>query len=917
MFKKIQILAVSVLMFIGIQTAFGQAVFSDITSEHPNYAAIMYLQENGIVEGYEDNTFRPNQLVNRAEILKIILLGSSILVPEIAEQEIFPDVMHGSWYAKFTAKAKNLGIVSGDSDTGMFRPGDTVNLAEAMKILLETNNIETEFPNNNPHPDVPSDAWFAPYFSYAESVSLLDQSSDKNVNPALPINRGMLAELMYRLTLKPQGYQEGVASYYGEAFHGRTTASGAIFDASALTCAHRTLPFGTMLKVTNLENNKSVVVEVTDRGPYAGENRIIDLSKAAFEEISALSRGLINVSIHPVSGSASNFDFSQLEANLLNAIPGACQEKIGLLFFSKSSFDNITLDNELPNKFLESEVLNLTGTTSSSVDEINAFIVDESSKQYSFSAPVNDGNFDLNIFFSEQGSFKIGIVPGQSGTSIVKEIDVIQDSCIKQSTNSSLLPPAEMSINLVDGDTKMSWNRGAYNLFKLVFAQGGNQKTFYISNRNDFKPNYKDLTIFEVGLMDITLQGAVLSSKSILEPNAIEWSEPATNSFNAVTHHEYIINDDQVEIIDIPSHISPNQTFEIVVKPKTDISADGAVILPNGNVAKMGLQSEFVSPTKNSNGIDVYTASNNELTLSYKPVTSGVHFAEINNADALAAINIPLYFNNDYPIIPNLSELHDGQTEDLGDDINAIRNQTLTLLNSSRNEHGKSNLIIDSSLNSLAQFRSDDMANNNYFSHWNEDGVSANDLRRNYAISQVVAENIAKEINPELAQYGLMRSATHRLNIISDEWTRVGFGISKHADGSYVFVQIFSANPIDLGDLNSMRTTILNAVNEKRGVNLNLQANLNSLAQDWSTNMTENDFFDFTNPIGTTLVDSIRDSGINASLGTFIIGNTSFQDAVEQIAENEQITKLNWLNLGLGIEQDSYGIIKVTIIYTE
>ena len=917
MFKKTQVLAISLLMFIGIQTAGAQAVFSDLNSEHPNYAAIMYLQENGIVDGYDDNTFRPSQLVNRAEALKIILLGSNILVPEIADQEVFPDVMHGSWYAKFAMKGKNLGIVSGDDGTEMFRPGDTVNLAEAMKILLETNNIETETPGNNPHPDVPTNAWFAPYFGYAESISLLDQSSSENVNPALPINRGMLAELMYRLTLKPEGYQEGVSSYYGEFFHGKTTASGAVFDASALTCAHRTLPFGTILRVTNLENNESVIVEVTDRGPYAGEDRIIDLSKAAFEAISPLSRGLINVSIHPVSGSASNFDASQLEANLLNAIPGNCQEKIGLLFFSKSSFDNITLDKELPNKVIESEVLSLSGTTSSSADEINAFIVDESSKQYAFSAPVNDGYFDLNIFFPEQGVFKIGIVPGQSGTSIVKEIDVIQDSCIKQSTNSSLISPAEMSINLVNGDTKMSWNRGSYNLFKLIFAQGSNQKTFFISDRNEFKPNYKDLIIFEEGPTDTTLQGAVFSSKSILEPSAIEWSESTTSSFNAVTHHEYIVNEDHIEIIDIPSHISPNQTFEIIVKPKTDINAGGAVILPSGNVTEIKLQSEFVSPTINSNGIDVYNASNNELTLSYKPVTSGVHFVEINNADALAAVNIPLYFNNDYPIIPNPSELHDGQTVDLGDDISAIRSQMLSLLNNSRSEHEKSNLVIDSSLNSLAQFRSDDMANSDYFSHWDKDGMSANDLRRNYAISQVVSENIAKEIDPQLAQYGLMRSATHRLNIISDEWTRVGFGISKHADGSYVFVQIFSADPINLGDLNSMRTTILNAVNEKRGINLNLQINLNNLAQDWSTDMTESDFFDFTNPGGATLVDTIRDTGVNVSLGTFIVGNSSFQDTVDQIAENDQITKLNWLNLGLGIGQDSFGIIKVTIIYTE
>jgi len=288
MFKKARLITAIFLFFLCSQSAF--AVFSDVASNHPHYEAINYLQTNGIIEGYADNTFRPEQAVNRAEAIKIILLGSKVFVPEIQEQDIFPDVVYGVWYAKYIAKAKSLGIVSGDSDTGVFRPGDTVNLAEALKILLKTNQIESSAPSGNPYLDVPADAWFAPYFNYTKSIGLLDQSSSENVYPAMPINRGMLAELMYRLSLKPKGYQEGKASYYGSEFHGETTASGEVFDASALTAAHRTLPFNSWVKVTNKQNGQSVNVRINDRGPYSGD-RIIDLSKAAFEAIAALSRG--------------------------------------------------------------------------------------------------------------------------------------------------------------------------------------------------------------------------------------------------------------------------------------------------------------------------------------------------------------------------------------------------------------------------------------------------------------------------------------------------------------------------------------------------------------------------------------------------------------------------------------------------
>ena len=76
----------------------------------------------------------------------------------------------------------------------------------------------------------------------------------------------------------------GKASYYGPGFHGRRCANGEIFDMYKLTCAHKTLPFGTRLKVTNQKNGKSTIVTVTDRGPYA-KGRIIDLSKAAAMEL--------------------------------------------------------------------------------------------------------------------------------------------------------------------------------------------------------------------------------------------------------------------------------------------------------------------------------------------------------------------------------------------------------------------------------------------------------------------------------------------------------------------------------------------------------------------------------------------------------------------------------------------------------
>ena len=90
--------------------------------------------------------------------------------------------------------------------------------------------------------------------------------------------------------------QEGIASWYGKEFDGRPTASGEIFDSSKLTAAHPSLPFGTVLVVTNKHNNKKVTVKVNDRGPFVAA-RIIDISKAAAEQLDMIVTGTAPVSV--------------------------------------------------------------------------------------------------------------------------------------------------------------------------------------------------------------------------------------------------------------------------------------------------------------------------------------------------------------------------------------------------------------------------------------------------------------------------------------------------------------------------------------------------------------------------------------------------------------------------------------------
>lgn len=88
----------------------------------------------------------------------------------------------------------------------------------------------------------------------------------------------------------------GKASYYADKFDGRQTSSGETFRNNRLTAAHKSLPFGTLVRVTNLKNNKQVVVRINDRGPYIA-GRVIDLSKKAAEEIDMIKNGVVEVKL--------------------------------------------------------------------------------------------------------------------------------------------------------------------------------------------------------------------------------------------------------------------------------------------------------------------------------------------------------------------------------------------------------------------------------------------------------------------------------------------------------------------------------------------------------------------------------------------------------------------------------------------
>jgi rare lipoprotein A len=131
----------------------------------------------------------------------------------------------------------------------------------------------------------------------AETAEAAKRSSDVDpaATPSAKRNKSAPAPV-------PSGYtEEGNASWYGVPFHGRRASNGQIYDMYKLTAAHRTLPFETMVRVTNLNNGKSTVVRITDRGPFV-DNRVIDLSLAAAREVDSVVAGVVPVRVEVLGG---------------------------------------------------------------------------------------------------------------------------------------------------------------------------------------------------------------------------------------------------------------------------------------------------------------------------------------------------------------------------------------------------------------------------------------------------------------------------------------------------------------------------------------------------------------------------------------------------------------------------------------
>lgn len=175
--------------------------YADIETTDVICPIITYVTEQGIFSGYpEDNTFRPDTAINRAETVKVIVEGFDYVVLEDdGTNQGFSDVILNEWYMSYLKTAKIEGIIAGYPDD-TFQPAKTINKVEMLKIFFESAGVDSDnyTLGDDPAPDVSKDEWYAKYVDYALKYDLIDTDANGNVNPNAAMKRIDVADLFYR-----------------------------------------------------------------------------------------------------------------------------------------------------------------------------------------------------------------------------------------------------------------------------------------------------------------------------------------------------------------------------------------------------------------------------------------------------------------------------------------------------------------------------------------------------------------------------------------------------------------------------------------------------------------------------------------------------------------------------------------------
>lgn len=788
-----------------------KANFADVDVTHPYFHSIEALQLSGVVEGHqvEDRRmFFPLSKINRAEALKLILLSTETESSE-NEGEIFPDVLMGQWFANYVNTAYQLEIVQGFPD-GNFYPAVKVRRAEFIKMLFEALEVPVPGPAEE-------ELWFDPYLILATEYRLLPGGKDPNG----VIDRGEAAEIIYRAA-QVAGNEfkrkyvfsgAGLASYYNEGFAGRPTASGEIYDPNQLTAAHRTLPFGTRLKVSN-EAGDFVVVRITDRGPYH-KQRILDLSQAAFERLASVGTGVLAVEFEVFSDPKDEIKTipeairpllsdttrqaevpDEIEARLRETLTTDSKQEVVVVapipeksvmydqpIFGESVssvatdfFPEVMLRRTLAQKLPQGLVFELAGTSLSAerFKEVTVFLQhQETGEQTHFTAPVSGTNFVVPVYFFKTGTFDLGIVFDDDRESRVAEIEVAPYPRERKLPASDVSFASDIEVNVTPEEDRADfrWASGDDRLTKMVFSQG--TKNFEVvleGGLSYFSFPYEwfedEFAVDKTLAIDLY---QALSADGSLFKQRTNWKKVTFKNFDLVRGFP----DAETAAVSVKS-------FQRFYRAPQSVNLKGKIL----DTAFTPSDMVFVTAPDGLVETTSLWRNGDDFSFSFNLETEGRYIFEIISDQGDILFNRAVFVGK-APVLPVMAAVQTVVKQNsypaIYDWINRIR------------EKQKINTLLSSSdLHQVAQAYAQRMANEGFIGHVAPDG-SDPAARLEGLNLRSFAENVSYGSNLNLALSGLENSGSHRKNILSTRWARMGVGLAQNEKGEFYVVQIFAS----------------------------------------------------------------------------------------------------------------------------
>jgi len=792
------------------------STFTDVPYTHPHSDAISFLQSSDIVEGYPDNTFRPDNLINRVEFLKIVLEGANVPL-DVAAATGFTDVDTSQWYIPYIRKAKNEGWIQGYPD-GTFKPLNPINKVEALKILGEVQQWDMLALGEVPEAafkDTYRFSWYSPYVYFAKENDLLTEETNY-LEPGKEISRAYMAEIVY------QSIVQQVILYK---------------------------PFQTV------------------------EEKIADI-----EEVET----------------PSSYDD-----------------------ISPTFFDEIILDSALPNTFYINEVYVVEGriTSNYDYDSVFAFLAEDNGGTNIFThmlGTVNGNEFEIPLVFREPGRYQFGIIPGLAGESNVTEIKVL-DGIPPEGENSNVDKANNLEIRFKNDTTNVSWDANGNDVFRVYFYQDTTVHSYLVRDVESLDIFYRDFKNFDEGTVKWRVYGAKANSLAPLELES-KWSQSNDNTFNAVTHNFRLSLDESISYSTIPELIPSIKTIEVAGSTQENIFDIGAIIKPDGLTDTFKINTNATLLDYFGNGV---IPAGSIFNFAYYPQTIGVYILEINNQGGSAVLNVPVYIGDIIPLIPDFFDLQDPFEETYTLDLDSKREELLNYINVERAVHGLTPVEARADLDILAQDFAMDMVARNFFSHVDPDGGNPDTRRKDLNIKTTVGENLAHAPSVYFAHQALMRSAIHRENILNPDWDKIGIGIELDGYGDMIVVEEFSHHIWNDTDLQRFENTLLDKINIERDNNLQINSTLVNIARDWSDSMISQNFFSFTSPSGINLIDEVQNSGITNQGRAYILKEGTIDSLFNKLIQDSDILLSKWREVGIGIKQNEWSNLFVTVLYTD